>query len=70
VETANLLTVAEMVLRAAEVRTESRGPHLRFAAVGDLTPVPSSPHWRQYIVIRKGDPDMQLEIQQPVEPRT
>ncbi|NPV08624.1 MAG: FAD-binding protein [Anaerolineae bacterium] len=68
VETASLLTVAEMVLRAAEARTESRGPHLRFATWGDLTPIPSSPHWRQYVVIRRSGPTMQLEIHQPVEP--
>ncbi len=69
VETANILLVGEMILRAAIARTESRGPHLRFRDFGDRQPVPSDDLWRQYIVIHKEEDGMQLEIQAPVGPK-
>jgi len=68
VETRNMLRVAEMVLRAALEREESRGPHLRFARFGDLTPVPSNDKWRRYIVIRQGESGMELDVRTPVRP--
>jgi succinate dehydrogenase / fumarate reductase flavoprotein subunit len=53
-EALNLLAVAEMVLSAALLRDESRGPHLRFRSLQDLTPLPRrSPQWDRYIVIKR-----------------
>jgi len=67
-ETENLLTVAEMVMRAALLRKESRGPHLFFTHFEDLEPVGiKDPEWQQYIVIHKGkDGRMILEQRAPV----
>jgi succinate dehydrogenase / fumarate reductase flavoprotein subunit len=66
-ETENLLTVAEMVMRAALLRKESRGPHLFFAHFEDLQPVDmKDPEWRKYIVIRKEKDRMVLEPRKPV----
>ena len=65
-EVVNALTVAEMVLRAALTRDESRGPHLRFAFEDDLEPIPSRPEWERYIVIsRAADGEMRLEPRVP-----
>jgi succinate dehydrogenase / fumarate reductase flavoprotein subunit len=65
-EAANALTVAEMILRAALLRDESRGPHLRFAGERGLDPLPSRPEWERYIVIsRAEDGTMQLEPRRP-----
>jgi len=67
VETFNLLQVAEMVLRAARARKESRGPHLFFAEYGDLTPLPGDEErWRRYLVIRKVGSEMKLETREPL----
>jgi succinate dehydrogenase/fumarate reductase flavoprotein subunit len=70
VETRNLLDVAEMVLRAAALRRESRGPHLLFARADDAEPLPrDDADWRRYIVIRRGDDGaMKLEPREPVRP--
>jgi succinate dehydrogenase / fumarate reductase flavoprotein subunit len=66
-ETENLLTVAEMVVRAALLRKESRGPHLFFARFEDLQPVDmKDPEWRKYIVIRREGDRMILEPRTPV----
>jgi succinate dehydrogenase / fumarate reductase flavoprotein subunit len=66
-ETENLLTVAEMVMRAALLRKESRGPHLFFAHFEDLDPVGiKDPEWRKYIVIRREEDKMILEPRTPV----
>jgi fumarate reductase flavoprotein subunit len=66
-ETENLLTVAEMVMRAALLRQESRGPHLFFARFEDLQPMDmKDPEWRKYIVIRKEEDKMILEPRTPV----
>ena len=67
-ETRAILTVAEMVLRAALARDESRGPHLRFGAFGDTTPLPSREEWRRYIVISREGGDMRLEARVPIAP--
>ena len=65
-EARNAVTVAEMILRAALMRDESRGPHLRFASADDLEPIPSRPGWERYIVIRRADGgSMTLEASQP-----
>ena len=66
-ETENLLTVAEMVMRAALLRKESRGPHLFFENFEDLNPVAiKDPDWQKYIVIREEKGRMVLETRTPV----
>jgi succinate dehydrogenase / fumarate reductase flavoprotein subunit len=66
-ETENLLTVAEMVMRAALLRKESRGPHLFFARFEDLQPVDmKDPEWGKYIVIRRAGDQMILEPRTPI----
>ena len=66
-ETENLLTVVEMVMRAALIRKESRGPHLFFASFEDLQPVDmKDPEWRKYIIIRREGNRMILEPRNPV----
>jgi succinate dehydrogenase / fumarate reductase flavoprotein subunit len=66
-ETENLLTVAEMVMRTALLRKESRGPHLFFDRFEDLQPVDmKDPEWRKYIVIRREGDRMILEPRTPV----
>ena len=67
-ETENIMEAAEMVLRAAALRKESRGPHLYFAHFEDLQPTETKdPEWRKYIVIRKEKGEMKLELRQPVK---
>lgn len=68
VETAGMLHVAEMVLRAARMRRESRGPHLFFDSDDDMVPLPRNDgNWCRYIVIRKGqESEMRLETRKPV----
>jgi succinate dehydrogenase/fumarate reductase flavoprotein subunit len=66
-ETENLMTVAEMVMRAALIRKESRGPHLFFNHFGDLKPMElKDPEWQKYIVIRREKGRMALEPRSPV----
>ena len=65
-EARNALVVAEMILRAALMRDESRGPHLRFSSPDDLELIPSRPGWERYIVLRRADDgSMTLEARQP-----
>jgi len=67
VETFNLAQVAEMVLRAARAREESRGPHLLFAESGDLIPLPRDEgRWRRYLVIQKVGSEMKMEARATV----
>ena len=66
-ETTNLLDVAEMVFRACLLRKESRGPHLFFNRLEDLSPLPSQdPSWRRYIVIQNRKGQMGLGKRAPV----
>jgi succinate dehydrogenase/fumarate reductase flavoprotein subunit len=66
-ETGNLMAVAEMVMRAALLRKESRGPHLFFPRFEDHQPMDAKdPEWRRYIVIRKEEGRMILEPRTPV----
>jgi succinate dehydrogenase/fumarate reductase flavoprotein subunit len=66
-ETENLMTVAEMVMRAALLRKESRGPHLFFSRFEDHRPMDTKdPEWKKYIVIRKEKGSMILEPRPPV----
>jgi succinate dehydrogenase/fumarate reductase flavoprotein subunit len=65
-ETRAMLTVAEMVLSAAALRDESRGPHLRFNRYEDNIPIGrDDKQWCRYIVIRKGGRGMELEVRDP-----
>ena len=64
-ETRDLLDVAEMVVRAAAMRTESRGPHLYFTdPAGDPAPRDDA-NWRQYLVITRREGEMRLEARTP-----
>ena len=63
-ETDNLLLVAEMILRAARARPESRGPHLWFERDSDPEPKPRDEAWNRYLVVRT------CEGRISVEPRT
>lgn len=66
-ETRNILIVGQLVLSAARLRQESRGPHLFFAHPDDATPVArDDKHWRKYIVIQQQDAHLSLTPAQPV----
>lgn len=68
-ETRNMYDVAEMVMRAACMRDESRGPHLYFAHPDDAHPMPRNDEtWQQTIVLRKGRDGMIPEARTPVRP--
>jgi len=68
-ETINMYDVAEMVMRAACMRDESRGPHLYFAHADDDHPVPrNDERWQRTIVLRKGRDGMIPEARTPVRP--
>ena len=55
-ETVNILDVAELVMTAALMRTESRGPHLFFQREDDARPAKrDNENWSKYIVLKKGD---------------
>ena len=65
-ETRGMITVAEMVLAAAALRDESRGPHLRFSSYEDNVPVErDDSRWCKYIVIRKSARGMELDVRDP-----
>ena len=65
-ETKGMLVVAEMVLAAAALRDESRGPHLRFNRYEDNLPIARDDNrWCKYIVIGQGATGMRLEIRDP-----
>jgi succinate dehydrogenase / fumarate reductase flavoprotein subunit len=65
-ETKGMLLVAEMVLAAAALRDESRGPHVRFERADDTVPVArDDTRWCRYIIIRKAAEGMRLEVRDP-----
>ncbi len=67
-ENRSLLLTAEAVLRAALLRDESRGPHLRFAQYEDNVPVTrKETAWERYIVVRCADGVMATEIREPIQ---
>jgi len=69
VETRNILDVAELVMRAALHRDESRGPQLRFASPDATVPIPRGDRrWQQYIVIQRGRKGAELHAVEPVRP--
>ncbi|GAG04357.1 unnamed protein product, partial [marine sediment metagenome] len=54
IETMNIVDVAEIILNACRIRTESRGPHLRFNNLEENKPVPrDDENWHKYVVIKK-----------------
>jgi succinate dehydrogenase/fumarate reductase flavoprotein subunit len=57
-ETKNIVEVAEMVLRAALMRTESRGAHERSDYPEE------DPNWLKNIIVQKVDNKMQLSTEQ------
>jgi succinate dehydrogenase / fumarate reductase flavoprotein subunit len=66
-ETKDMLITAAMVLAAAAKRDESRGPHLRFASFEDNTPIGrQDPEWQQYIVARKSEQGLILDVRKPI----
>ena len=68
-ETENMLTVAEMILRAALMRRESRGPHLVFGQFEDNDTIPNlGAAWQRYIIISKSAHGMQLKAEKPMGP--
>ncbi len=70
VETRHILHVAELVMRAALLRDESRGPHLRFASPDAAEPIPrDDDRWQRYIVIQRGRDGAELRTEEPVRPR-
>nr|MBO2494243.1 succinate dehydrogenase [Clostridia bacterium] len=67
-ECLNLLLVAKAMVLACMQRRESRGPHLFFQSEDDLRPLPGSPGYEKYFVIRyKGD-ELVAEAHEPVRP--
>ena len=65
-ETKGMLVVAEMVLAAAALRDESRGPHLRFDRPDDTVPVArDDSRWCRYIIVKKAAEGMRLEVRDP-----
>ena len=65
-ENQSLLLTAEAVLRAALLRDESRGPHLRFAQYEDNVPIERKEGtWEKYIVIRRDAGAMALDVREP-----
>ncbi len=66
-ETRGMLLVAEMVLAAAALRHESRGPHLLFSDYSDTVPIArDDTRWSKYIVIGRDAAGMRLEIRDPL----
>jgi len=66
-ETLNMLKVAQMVIGAARIRKESRGPHLYFDSFDDSIPLPRKDEsWCRYIVIVKEGEKMKFEIKNPI----
>ena len=65
-ETKGMLLVAEMVLTAALMRDESRGPHLRFHHEEDNVPIArDDDRWCKYIVIRRDASGMSSDVRDP-----
>ncbi|KLU60675.1 L-aspartate oxidase [Peptococcaceae bacterium CEB3] len=67
-ETRNMFTVAEMVMRAALERNESRGPHLRFSDEDSDVPLPRlDPEWQRYLVLYRKEGEMVVEGRAPIK---
>lgn len=70
-ETRNMLAVARAILTAELIRSESRGPHLKFETFDPpvMKFVPRKDEWNRYIVLRLVDGRLHYEIREPVRPR-
>jgi len=69
VEAVNVLQVAQLVVQAAFLRDESRGPHLRFESESSLEPLPRDDRrWNRYIVISRSACGPLAEPREPVRP--
>ncbi|KAF2958865.1 succinate dehydrogenase [Thermotoga sp. Ku-13t] len=70
-ETRNMLAVARAILTAELIRSESRGPHLKFETFNPpvMKFVPRKDEWNKYIVLRLVDGQLKHEIREPVRPR-
>ncbi|GAI77240.1 unnamed protein product, partial [marine sediment metagenome] len=71
IETMNIVDAAGIILNACRIRTESRGPHLRFNSLKEDKPVPrDDENWHKYTVIRKNidTNELKLEVREPVRP--
>lgn len=66
-ETANALLAAEAIATAALLRTESRGPHLRFATWGDIEPLGRDSEWERCIMLSLANGAIQSRIEIPVK---
>jgi len=66
ITTNNMFVVAEMILRACNLRKESRGPHLYFDKYNDLKPIKRKEEWDKYIVIFKKNKKMVLKKRKPI----
>lgn len=66
IATSNMLVVAEMILRACNLRKESRGPHLYFNNYSDLRPIKRKEEWDKYIVIFRKNKKMVLKKRKPI----
>jgi succinate dehydrogenase / fumarate reductase flavoprotein subunit len=65
-ETLNICDVAEMVMTAASMRTESRGPHLFFAGEEDTRPLGRDEEkWNRYVVLERSETRMVPEPREP-----
>ena len=66
-ETLNILKVAQIIVGAANLRKESRGPHLYFRNFEDIEPLARDDEkWCKYIVIKQGKKSMEFELRNPV----
>ena len=66
-ETQNIITVGQLVLSAAALRQESRGPHLFFQQAEHLTPMAADDkQWRKYIIVQRQGAQLSLRPVQPV----
>ena len=65
-ETLNICDVAEMVMKAASMRTESRGPHLFFAGEEDTRPLGRDEEkWNRYVVLQRSEDRLVPEPREP-----
>lgn len=67
-ETRDMIVLAEAILKSSLLREESRGPHLRFARLQDMQPIPrQDPQWQRYIIVHNSENGMELETREPIK---
>jgi len=65
-ETLNICDVAEMVMTAASMRTESRGPHLFFEREEDTRPLGRDEEkWNRYVVLQRSETRLVPDPREP-----